>query len=121
MSLFRGTLQLEDQGLENNKYLIWKQVGHMLAAVDIFNVVSFWNTRTGKLIYKTILSDDKKIQDAEKFWNPNYAKVRSPTDPSEQFDCLTQMIRTGSSDYSQDYYRLRLIKFDFLDSPQKAF
>ena len=45
----------------------------MLAAVDIFNVVSFWNTRTGKLIYKTILSDDKKIQDAEKFWNPNYA------------------------------------------------
>ena len=49
-----GTVQLEDMTGADN-YLAWKQKNHMLAAVDRFNVVSFWNTLTGKLIYKKLL------------------------------------------------------------------
>ena len=51
---FNGTVQLEDLAGEDN-YLVWKQKNHMLAAVDRFNVASFWNTLTGKLIYKKLL------------------------------------------------------------------
>ena len=38
-----------------DNYLAWKQQNHLLAAVDRFNVVTFWNTLTGKLIYKKML------------------------------------------------------------------
>ena len=48
----------------------------MFAAVDRFNVVSFWNTRTGKLIYKAILDQNNQIKDAIKFKKQIYAKGR---------------------------------------------
>ena len=61
MSLFSGTLKLEDLGFQN-EFLLWKQVKHMLVAIDRFNVASFWNTLTGKLLYKTILDADSRIE-----------------------------------------------------------
>ena len=51
---FNGTVQLEDVAGSDN-YLAWKQKNHLLAAVDRFNVVHFWNALTGKLIYKKLL------------------------------------------------------------------
>ena len=41
-----------------NDYLAWTQLGHIFAAVDRFNVVSFWNSLTGKLIYKKMLEKE---------------------------------------------------------------
>ena len=40
---------------------------HMLVGIDRFNVASFWNTMTGKLVYKTILNADSRIEDAIKY------------------------------------------------------
>ena len=51
---FADTLQLEDSG-DDDDFLVWRQQGHILAAVNRFNVVSFWNTLTGKLIDKQVL------------------------------------------------------------------
>ena len=42
---------MEDYG-EGDDFLAWSQKGHLLAAVNRFNVVSFWNTLTGQLIHK---------------------------------------------------------------------
>ena len=47
-------------------YLAWKQVGNIFAAVDQFNVVTFWNSLTGKLIYKAKLDKKNQIKDATK-------------------------------------------------------
>ena len=61
--LFRGKIPLEgsrDQG----EYLVWKQKGNLFAAVDRFNVVSFWNCLTGRLIYKKVLEGAAKIEKA---------------------------------------------------------
>ena len=41
---------------EDNDFLVWKNQDHLLAAVNRFNVVSFWNTLTGKLIHKKVLA-----------------------------------------------------------------
>ena len=54
----------------------------MLAAVDTFNVVSFWNTHSGKLIHKAILSPDDQIKDAIKYEIQIEANSRY-SDPSE--------------------------------------
>ena len=51
--LFEGTRQLDN--FVPNNYLAWKQHGNMFAAVNRFNVVSFWNTMTGKLVHRTRL------------------------------------------------------------------
>ena len=56
-SLFRGTLQLEDANFGAG-YLLWKQENHIFAAVDRFNVIYFWNSITGKLIYKSFLEEE---------------------------------------------------------------
>ena len=44
-------LKLEDVDF-CNQYLAWKQVKNIFMAVDRFNVVSYWNTLTGKLFHK---------------------------------------------------------------------
>lgn len=46
-------------------YLAWTQKGHIFVAVNRFNVASFWNSLTGKLIYKKVLEEG--IEDAELF------------------------------------------------------
>ena len=81
---------------------------HILVAVDVFNVATFWNTRTGKLIYKTILSNENKIDEAFKFRSPSYAGMRY-SDPREQTDCLTQMILSKARD------EIKFISFDLID------
>ena len=49
-------LQMEDSG-EGDDFLVWKQKGHVLAAVNRFNVVCFWNTLSGRLIDKQVLAE----------------------------------------------------------------
>ena len=49
-------MELEDsKSKSKNGYLVWTQKGNIFAAVDRFNIVYFWNTLTGKLIYKKVL------------------------------------------------------------------
>ena len=54
---FAGKIQLESYGGEEN-CLVWKQKNHIFAAVDKFNVVSFWNTITGNLIFMKLLAPE---------------------------------------------------------------
>lgn len=56
LQTFTGTLQLEESG-EGDDFLVWTQKGHVLAAVNRFNVVCFWNTLSGKLIGKQVLEE----------------------------------------------------------------
>ena len=60
--LFEGRTELEEN--EENDYLVWKQHQHLLAAVNRFNVVSFWNTLTGRLVHKVRLEGKDRIADA---------------------------------------------------------
>ena len=53
---FAGTLQMEYSG-ENDDFMVWRQQGFLLAAVNRFNVVCFWNTLTGKLVGKQVLAE----------------------------------------------------------------
>ena len=57
---FTGRLQLEHTGGNRDDYLLWKQYGHILAAINRFNVVSFWNTLTGEHFYNYMLEDNTK-------------------------------------------------------------
>ena len=57
---------MEDSG-DGDDFLVWSQKGHILAAVNRYNVVSFWNTLTGKLIQMKVLEGDAKIEDAHKY------------------------------------------------------
>ena len=54
---FAGKIQLESFGGEES-YLVWKQKNHLFAAVDKYNVVSFWNTITGNLIFMKMLAPE---------------------------------------------------------------
>ena len=56
----------------------------MLAAVNRFNVVCFWNTLTGRLIHKKVLGEEAKIEDAYKYRSHDY-QVRYQ-DPANQFN-----------------------------------
>ena len=53
-------MKLEDIKSDDN-YLAWKQKDNIFAAVDRFNVVTFWNTLTGELIYKKLLEGEERI------------------------------------------------------------
>ena len=48
---------MEDSG-DGDDFLVWKQKDNILAAVNRYNVVSFWDTLTGKLIHKKVLEGD---------------------------------------------------------------
>ena len=41
----------------DDDFIVWKQKDHIVAAVNRFNVVSFWNALTGKLIHKKVLEE----------------------------------------------------------------
>ena len=72
---FTGKLQLEGSGSEIGDYLLWKQHEHLMAAVNRFNVVSFWNTLTGELFHKKIISQEShQIADARKYRSHVYQK-----------------------------------------------
>ena len=53
---FAGTLQMEDSG-EDDDFMVWRQQGCLLAAVNRFNVVCFWDTLTGRLLDKQVLEE----------------------------------------------------------------
>ena len=72
------------------KFLAWKQKAHVLAAVDRFNVVSFWSTLSGKLIHKQLLDQKSRIPDA--YYYRSYSSQRRYQDPANQFDVLPQAI-----------------------------
>ena len=63
-----------------------------MAAVNRFNVVSFWNTFTGELIYKKILGTNKEttIKDANKY--KSHKNQGRYEDQSKQFDSVAQTI-----------------------------
>ena len=54
---FTGKLQLKLKDGNRDDYLLWKQHGHIMAAVNRFNVVDFWNTLTGEHIYCYMLEE----------------------------------------------------------------
>ena len=56
LQIFAGTLQMEDLG-EGDDFLVWRQKGLIMAGVNRFNVVCFWDTLTGKLIHKQVLGE----------------------------------------------------------------
>ena len=51
-----------------------------MAAVNRFNVVSFWNTLTGELFHKKIIANEKdRIADARKYQSLEYqARYEEP-------------------------------------------
>ena len=52
---------LEEHPGEDNEYLVWKQYENIFAAVSRYNVVTFWNTITGKQIYRAWLQGNDAI------------------------------------------------------------
>ena len=80
---FDGELRLEDYGVQEN-YLVWKQWNHFFAAVDIYNIVTFWNTLTGKLIHKKLLPATGQITNAQEYRAHDYQGRYQ--DRANQFD-----------------------------------
>ena len=118
-----GTMQLEDMAGTDN-YLAWKQQNHLLAAVDRFNVVTFWNTLTGKLIYKKLLQGSAQIADAFKFRRHD-TQMRYQ-DASNQFDTFHQTLvsyseETKGDNDEEDCYLLKLINFNVFGANQRPF
>ena len=50
-----------------NFYLTWKQVKNIFLAVDRFNVVSYWNTLTGKLFHREKHEGVNRIPEAYRY------------------------------------------------------
>ena len=69
---------------------MWQQKGNIFAAVDRFNLVSFWNTHTSKLIYKKVLEGTSRIQDA--IFYRSHDRHDRYEDPSNLFDQMPQAI-----------------------------
>ena len=82
---FTGTVQLE-QSERKDDFILWKQKDHLLAAVNRYNVVCFWNTVTGRLIHKKLLGERAKLPDAYKYryHMPEYGL--NYRDPAYQFN-----------------------------------
>ena len=107
-----------------DNYLAWKQQNHLLAAVDRFNVVTFWNTLTGKLIYKKMLKGRAQIADAHKF--RHHDNQQRYQDPSNQFDVYHQTLvsfseETKGPNDEEDCYRLKFVKLNVFGPNQSAF
>ena len=101
-------------------------VGDIFAAVDRFNIVSFWNTLTGKLIYKKILEGTSRIQDAILF--RSFDRQNRYEDPSNLFDQMPQAIVSCFKtkqwfDGNEDHgcYDFKLVKLDLFVKSQTSF
>ena len=75
----------------------------MFVAVDRFNVASFWNTLSGKLVFKTILDKNSRIENA--FSYKKHDLQARYENPNKQFDSLPQIIQSIKSDSKHDYDR----------------
>ena len=79
IDILDGSMELEESKSRND-YLVWTQKGNIFAAVDRFNIVSFWNTLSGKLIYKKVLEGRARIQDAYKYRHHDHqTRYQDPT------------------------------------------
>ena len=123
---FTGKLLLEETGTDRDDYLLWKQKHNILAAVNRFNVVSFWNTFTGELIYKRIIGEgkEKPIRDAHKY--VSHKLQGRFEDPSNQFDSVYQAIvsyKKEPKDEHDDFdcLRVRLMNLRVFEEKQAAF
>ena len=84
----------------------------MLAAVDRNNIVSFWNTLTGKLIYKKLLEGSAQIAEAHLF--RHHDSQQRYQDPTNQFDTCAQTLVSYSKEQKGDFdeeecYRLKIV------------
>ena len=111
-------MKLEDIKNDDN-YLAWNQQGIIFAAVDRFNVVTFWNTLTSELIYKKLLEGNERIEDAQNY-RCHTSQFRHD-DPENLFDNIAQVIVSykkypkGKSD-NNECFRMKLVKFDIIDT-----
>ena len=88
--------------------------------------MSFWNTHTGKLIYKKILEETSQIQDAIIF--RSFDRQNRYEDPSNLFDQLPQAIVSCSKtmQWWEGYnkhgcYDFKLVKLDLFVKSQTSF
>ena len=97
-----------------NNYLVWKQKKNIFAAVDRFNVVTFWNTITGELIYKKLLEGKDRIQDAQNY--RCHTNSLRHDDPANLFDNIPHVIVSykkypkGKDDENDECFRMKLVK-----------
>ena len=115
--LFNGEVKLEEPRGENN-YLAWSQKGNIFAAVDRFNIVTFWNSLTGKIIYRKVLEGPARIQDASSY-RCHDCQTRYQ-DSSNLFDSITQTIvsyrmHLKLADESRDQYRMKIVKLNLFE------
>ena len=88
--------------------------------------MSFWNTHTGKLIYKKILEGASRIQDAILF--RSFDRQNRYEDPSNLFDQMPQAIVSCLKtkhwwDGSEEHgcYDFKLVKLDLFVNSQTSF
>ena len=110
MFSFGGTIELEEFDGSTDEYLAWTQKDNIFAAVSRLNVVSFWNTFTGKLIYKKVLQNGDQIEDAPYFRAHDYQNRQ--LHPANQFDAFDQTIVSYAKDETS-CYRVQIIKLEF--------
>ena len=97
---------------------------NIFAAVDRFNVVSFWNTFTGKLIHKKVLEGTKRIQNASSFRHHSYRERYE--DPANLFNSVTQTLISyklypKESKEKMEGYKMKIIKFNLFCESQENF
>ena len=116
-------MKLEEPRGENN-YLAWSQKGNIFAAVDRFNIVTFWNSLTGKIIYRKALEGSARIQDASSY-RCHDCQTRYQ-DSSNLFDSITQSIvsyrmHLKLADESRDQYRMKIVKLNLFEESSEVF
>ena len=118
LSSFGGTMELEEFDGSTEEYLAWTQKDHIFAAVSRLNVVSFWNTFTGKLIHKKVLGSHAQIEDAPYFRAHDYQNRHQH--PANQFDAFDQTIVSYAKD-NDECYRVRIVKLEMTKDANDAF
>ena len=114
--LFLGRIPLEGSR-DQKDYLVWKQKGKFFAAVDRFNVVTFWNCLTGRVVFKKVLEGPARIEKAHCY--RNYSTQALFEDLSNQFDAVAQPI-LSCKQYG-DKYGLKIVKLNLFAKSHSTF
>ena len=114
--LFRGKIPLE--GSKGQKdYLVWKQKGNLFAAADRYNVVTFWNCLTGRVIYKKVLEGKARIEKAHCY--RNYSTQARFEDLTNQFDAIAQPMLSCKK--NGNVYGLKMVKLNLFEKSHFTF
>ena len=114
--LFRGRIPLE--GSKGQKdYLVWKQKGNLFAAADRYNVVTFWNCLTGRVIYKKVLEGKARIEKAHCY--RNYSTQARFEDLTNQFDAIAQPMLSCKK--NGNVYGLKMVKLNLFEKSHFTF